>query len=48
YPFFTEGLYGSNLVLRSRDEAELSATVGELIAALRAAGIENVREVEPA
>ena len=48
YPFFTEGLYGSNLVLRSRDEAELTATVGELIAALRAAGIENVREVEPA
>jgi molybdenum cofactor synthesis domain-containing protein len=48
YPFFTEGLYGSNLVLRSRDEAELSATVGELIAALRAAGIANVREVEPA
>ncbi|MFM8940740.1 MAG: competence/damage-inducible protein A [Phenylobacterium sp.] len=48
YPFFTEGLYGSNLVLRSRDAAELSATVGELIAALRAAGIENVREVEPA
>lgn len=48
YPFFTEGLYGSNLVLRSRDGAELEATVGELIAALRAAGIENVREVEPA
>ena len=48
YPFFNEGLYGSNLVLRSRDAAELSATVGELIAALRAAGIENVREVEPA
>jgi hypothetical protein len=48
YPFFTEGLYGSNLVLRSRDEAELTVTVGELIAALRAAGIENVREVEPA
>ena len=48
YPFFNEGLYGSNLVLRSRDAAELSATVGELIAALRAAGIANVREVEPA
>ena len=48
YPFFTEGLYGSNLVLRSRDGAELAATVVELIAALRAAGIENVREVEAA
>jgi molybdenum cofactor synthesis domain-containing protein len=48
YPFFTEGLYGSNLVLRSRDGAELAATVAELIAALRAAGIENVREVEAA
>jgi molybdenum cofactor synthesis domain-containing protein len=46
YPFFTEGLYGSNLVLRGRDADELAATVGELIAALEGAGISGVREVE--
>ena len=44
YPFFTEGVYGSNLVLRGRDPAELSATVEELIAALKSAGVGNVRE----
>jgi molybdopterin-biosynthesis enzyme MoeA-like protein len=48
YPFFGEGGYGSSLVLRGRDPAELSAAVGELIAALRGAGIENVREVDAA
>jgi len=48
YPFFTEGLYGSNLVLRGRDAQELEAVVGELISALQAAGVANVREVEPA
>ena len=48
YPFFTEGLYGSNLVLRGRDADELAATVAELIAALEGAGISGVREVEPA
>jgi molybdenum cofactor synthesis domain-containing protein len=46
YPFFTDGVYGSNLVLRGRDSAELGATVGELIAALEGAGIAGVREVE--
>ena len=45
YPFFDNGVYGSNLVLRSRDPQELSATVEELIAALKAAGIENLREI---
>jgi molybdopterin-biosynthesis enzyme MoeA-like protein len=44
YPFFAEGVYGSNLVLRGRDPAELSATVEELIAALKSAGVGNVRE----
>ena len=39
YPFFSEGRYGSNLVLRGRDAAELEATVGELVEALAAAGI---------
>jgi molybdenum cofactor synthesis domain-containing protein len=47
YPFFGAEGYGSNLVLRGRDEAELDATIEELIAALRAAGIENIRPVEP-
>jgi molybdenum cofactor synthesis domain-containing protein len=46
YPFFGPEGYGSNLVLRGRDPGELEATVGELIGALKAAGIENVREVE--
>jgi molybdenum cofactor synthesis domain-containing protein len=48
YPFFTDGLYGSNLVLRGRDADELAATVVELIAALEGAGISGVREVEAA
>ena len=46
YPFFTDGLYGSNLVLRGRDADELAATVVELMAALEGAGISGVREVE--
>jgi molybdopterin-biosynthesis enzyme MoeA-like protein len=45
YPFFTEGLYGSNLVLRGRDEDELVATVSELIAALTEAGIPGAKEI---
>ncbi|HEY3947824.1 competence/damage-inducible protein A [Phenylobacterium sp.] len=48
YPFFGDGKYGSNLVLRSRDSVELAAAVGELVAALRAAGINTIREVETA
>src|SRR5258705_9118893 len=46
YPFFGADGYGSNLVLRGRDSAELAATVDELIAALRGAGVGNVREIE--
>ncbi|WP_309644468.1 molybdopterin-binding protein [Phenylobacterium sp.] len=46
YPFFDQGLYGSNLVLRGRDPEELARTVAELIAALTEAGVANVREVE--
>ena len=45
YPFFGAEGYGSNLVLRGRDPEELAATVAELIAALRAAGLEAVREI---
>ena len=46
YPFFGAEGYGSNLVLRGRDPAELAGTVDELIAALRGAGVENVREID--
>ena len=46
YPFFSPEGYGSNLVLRGRDAGELASTVGELIAALKAAGIGNAVEVE--
>lgn len=45
YPFFDAGVYGSNLVVRSRDPEQLDAVVAELIATLTAAGIENVREI---
>ncbi|HEV2531416.1 competence/damage-inducible protein A [Phenylobacterium sp.] len=48
YPFYGEGGFGSNLVLRGRDAAEVEATVAELLGALKNAGVENVREVEPA
>jgi molybdenum cofactor synthesis domain-containing protein len=48
YPFFGEGVFGSNLVLRGRDPEELAATVIELIAALDAAGVAGAREVESA
>ena len=48
YPFYGADGYGSNLVLRSRDPEALVGVVAELIAALRSAGIENIREVEPA
>jgi molybdopterin-biosynthesis enzyme MoeA-like protein len=42
YPFFSEGRYGANLVLRGRDPAELDAAVGELVETLAAAGIAPV------
>lgn len=46
YPFFGPDGYGSSLVIRGRDEAEVDATVEELTAALKAAGIENIKPVE--
>ena len=46
YPFFSDGVVGSNLVLRGRDPEELAATVQELIGALSAAGVVNVREMD--
>src|SRR5205085_7929313 len=43
YPFYGEGGFGSNLVLRGRDPEEVRAVVDELIAALRGVGVENAR-----
>jgi molybdenum cofactor synthesis domain-containing protein len=48
YPFFSADGYGSNLVVRSRDADALEGAVAELISALKAAGIDNVREIEVA
>ena len=45
YPFFGDGIYGSNLVLRGRDAEELGRAVEELVAVLRGAGIDRVSEV---
>src|SRR3546814_11915190 len=46
YPFFGPEGYGSNLVLRGRDPAELARTVDQLIAALREAGVAHLREID--
>ena len=46
YPFFSGEGYGSNLVVRGRDPEELAATVIELEAALRAAGVANVTHLD--
>jgi len=48
YPFFSADGYGSNLVVRSRAADALEGAVAELISALKAAGIDNVREIEVA
>jgi molybdenum cofactor synthesis domain-containing protein len=47
YPFFGPEGYGSNLVIRGRDVAELEVVVEELVAALTAAGIAKIT-AEPA
>jgi len=46
YPFFGPDGYGSSLVLRGRDLAEVDATVLELRAALEAAGVKNIGDAE--
>ncbi len=46
YPFFGDGGYGSNLVVRGRDEAEVAATVEELVAALEGVGAKTVIRVD--
>ena len=42
YPFFGEGGYGSNLVLRGRDLVVLEGAVAELIDALKEVGVADV------
>jgi len=47
YPFFlSPDGFGSNLVVRGRDEAEVVATVEELIAALDGLGAKSITKVE--
>ncbi|HET9159656.1 MAG TPA: competence/damage-inducible protein A [Caulobacteraceae bacterium] len=46
YPFFSPEGYGSNLVIRGRDPAEVEATIAELVEALRGAGVSQITEVE--
>jgi molybdenum cofactor synthesis domain-containing protein len=47
YPFFGEGGYGSNLVIRGRDGAEVAATVEALMEALSDIGAKAIIRVEP-
>ncbi len=46
YPFFGPDGYGSSLVIRGRDRAEVELVVDELTAALQAAGIEKINPAE--
>jgi len=46
YPFFGPDGYGSSLVIRGRDPAEVEATALELTAALRAAGVQGIKPPE--
>ena len=46
YPFFGPDGYGSNLVLRGRDPAELETVAGELVAALADAGVTGARRMD--
>ena len=46
YPFFSADGSGANLVIRGRDADEVETTVVELIAALEAVGVTNIKRVE--
>ena len=46
YPFYGPEGYGSNLVIRGRDEAEVEQTVVELIEALKDIGAKSIRQVD--
>lgn len=48
YPFFSNDGYGSNLVVRGRDAAEVDTTLVELEAALREAGVQTITAVDGA
>ncbi len=47
YPFFGQGGYGSNLVIRGREAAEVEATADELVAALADIGAKSIVKLEP-
>ena len=47
YPFYGPEGYGSNLVIRGRDEAEVEATVLELLEALKDIGAKSLRRIDP-
>jgi hypothetical protein len=47
YPFFGEGGYGSQLVVRGRDAGEVTATVDALMDALKDIGAKSVARLEP-
>ena len=47
YPFFGPEGFGSNLVIRGRDEAEVVATVHELVAALDGVGARAIIPIAP-
>jgi hypothetical protein len=46
YPFFGEGGFGSNLVVRGRDAEEVAATVDALAEAVGAIGTGKVIKLE--
>jgi hypothetical protein len=46
YPFFGPQGYGSNLVVRGRDAAEVERVVDELIAALADIGAKSIARVD--
>jgi molybdenum cofactor synthesis domain-containing protein len=46
YPFFGAEGFGSNLVVRGRDEGEVAATVEELIVALGGLGAKSITRME--
>jgi len=47
YPFYGNGVYGANLVIRGREAGEVDATVDELVASLSAAGVANITRDPP-
>ncbi len=48
YPFYGQDGFGSNLVIRGRDEAEVLRTVDELVAALEEVGVKTIKRIDPA